>query len=75
MPEMNGAAVIERARQFQSGLKLLMMTGDSEALRANAVAGAPLLAKLFKVAQLKERVAESLLGADRQESQTVGKPT
>jgi CheY-like chemotaxis protein len=60
---MNGAAVIEYARQCQPRLKLLMMTGDSQALRANALAGVPLLVKPFKVAQLKQRVAESLLGA------------
>src|SRR5580704_13103872 len=33
MPEMNGRAVIERARVFQPGLKTLLMTGYAEALR------------------------------------------
>ncbi|HEX6843290.1 MAG TPA: ATP-binding protein [Stellaceae bacterium] len=63
MPEMNGAAVIERARDRQPGLKLLMMTGDAEALQSIGTADVPLLPKPFKSAQLNERVRESLVGA------------
>jgi signal transduction histidine kinase/CheY-like chemotaxis protein len=63
MPEMNGAAVIERARDRHPGLKLLMMTGDAEALHSIDAGGVPLLPKPFKSAQLNERVRESLVGA------------
>ncbi|HKW54601.1 MAG TPA: ATP-binding protein [Stellaceae bacterium] len=62
MPEMNGAAVMERARHHQPGLKLLLMTGDAEALQSGGVAGVPLLSKPFKIAQLTDRVAQSLVG-------------
>ena len=63
MPEMNGAAVIERARDRQPGLKLLLMTGDADALQSGGVVGVPLLPKPFKVAQLNERVTQTLVGA------------
>jgi len=63
MPEMNGAAVIEQARDRQPGLKLLMMTGDAEALHSIDAGEVPLLPKPFKIAQLNERVRESLIGA------------
>ena len=63
MPEMNGAAVIERARHRRPGLKLLMMTGDADALRSFNAEGVALLPKPFKSAQLTERVRESLVGA------------
>ena len=62
MPEMNGSAVIERAQSSQPGLKVLLITGYPEALRAGGVSGIALLAKPFKVAELKSRVAEILLG-------------
>ena len=62
MPEMNGAEVIEHARDRQPGLKLLMMTGDPEALHSMGATGVPLLPKPFKIAQLNERIRESLVG-------------
>jgi CheY-like chemotaxis protein len=63
MPEMSGSAVIERAQSSQPGLKVLLITGYPEALRAGGVSGIALLAKPFKVAELKSRVAEILHGA------------
>ena len=62
MPEMNGAAIIERAQSSQPGLKVLLITGYPEALRAGGVSGVPLLAKPFKVAEVRSRVAEILRG-------------
>src|SRR5262249_35181232 len=62
MPEMNGAAIIERAQASQPGLKVLLTTGYPEALRAGGVSGVPLLAKPFKVAEVRSRVAEMLHG-------------
>jgi hypothetical protein len=48
--EMNGLAVIDRARAYQPGLKMLLITGYAEALRNNGVFGIPVLPKPFKVA-------------------------
>ena len=62
MPEMSGSAVIEQALISQPGLKVLLITGYPEALRAGGVSGIALLAKPFKVAELKSRVAEILHG-------------
>ena len=59
---MNGAALMERARQRQPGLKLLLMTGDTRALQADGLPGVPLLPKPFKIVQLNQRVAEALGG-------------
>ena len=63
MPEMSGSAVIERAQSSQPGLKVLLITGYPEALCAGGVSGIALLAKPFKVAELKSRVAEILHGS------------
>jgi len=60
MPEMNGAAVIDRARACQPGLKTLLITGYAEALRNNRVLGSPVLPKPFKIAELSSRIAEIL---------------
>ncbi len=60
MPEMNGLAVIDRARAYQPGLKMLLITGYAEALRNNGVFGIPVLPKPFKVAELSRRIAEIL---------------
>jgi CheY-like chemotaxis protein len=60
MPEMNGAAVIDRARAFQPGLKTLLITGYAEALRNNGLLGSPVLPKPFKIAELSSRIAEIL---------------
>jgi signal transduction histidine kinase/CheY-like chemotaxis protein len=60
MPEMNGRAVIDRARDCQPGLKTLLITGYVEALRNNGVLGSPVLPKPFKIAELSKRIAEIL---------------
>jgi signal transduction histidine kinase/CheY-like chemotaxis protein len=58
MPEMNGLAVIDRARDCQRGLKTLMMSGHADILHSAGMSGVPLLAKPFKVAELRKRIAE-----------------
>jgi CheY-like chemotaxis protein len=60
MPGMNGVSVIDRARAFRSELKVLLMSGHSDVLRSSGIAGIPLLAKPFKVAELRERISELL---------------
>ena len=60
MPEMNGLAVIDRARSRHQGLRALLMSGHADILHTNGVSGIPLLAKPFKVADLKRRIAEAL---------------
>ena len=60
MPEMNGLAVIDRAQTRQHGLRVLLMSGHAEILHAGGVSGIPLLAKPFKAAELKRRIAETL---------------
>jgi CheY-like chemotaxis protein len=60
MPEMNGMAVIGRARAAQQGLKVLLMSGHADVLRSGGSLGIPLLAKPFKVAELRRRIAEVL---------------
>lgn len=60
MPEMNGTAVIARARAYLPGLKVVLMTGYAEILRAGTVGGVPLLEKPFDVADLEKRVREML---------------
>jgi signal transduction histidine kinase/CheY-like chemotaxis protein len=59
MPEMNGPAVIDRARACQPGLKTLLITGHPEALHSDAL-GMPFLPKPFKVAELSRRISEIL---------------
>jgi signal transduction histidine kinase len=60
MPEMNGQAVIDRARACQPGLRTLLMTGYAEILRNNGVSGIPVLPKPFKAAELSRCIAEIL---------------
>ena len=60
MPEMNGLAVIDRAQADHDGLRVLLMSGHADILRAEGVCGIPLLAKPFKVAELKRRIMETL---------------
>jgi signal transduction histidine kinase len=60
MPEMNGSAVIDRARADQPGLKTLLITGYAEALRNNGVSGTSVLPKPFRIAELSTRIAEIL---------------
>ena len=71
MPEMNGRAVIDRARTCQPELKALLITGYAEALRTG-VSAIPLLAKPFKVAELSRRIAEILRGSSSDDSATGG---
>jgi len=60
MPEMNGVAVIDRARACQRELKVILMTGHADVLRSGGVSGIPLLAKPFRVAELRRRISEVL---------------
>jgi signal transduction histidine kinase/ActR/RegA family two-component response regulator len=60
MPEMNGVAVIDRARVCQQGLRVLLMSGHVDILLAGGASGIPLLVKPFKVAELRRRVMEAL---------------
>ena len=60
MPEMNGLAVIDRAQSNHHGLRALLMSGHADILHTNGVSGVPLLAKPFKVADLKRRIMEAL---------------
>lgn len=60
MPEMNGLAVIARSRACQPGLKVLVMTGYAEILRADGIGGLPLLKKPFDACDLEKRIAELL---------------
>lgn len=62
MPGMNGLAVIERAQAIQSGLKVLLMSGHADILHTGGACGIPLLAKPFKLVELRRRVAEILSG-------------
>ncbi len=74
MPEMSGVTVIDRAQACQAGLKVLLMSGHADVLRTGGAAGIPLLAKPFKVAELRRRITEVLairapvLGADNPRS-------
>ncbi len=63
MPEMNGLAVINRAQACQDGLKALLISGHAEILHAGGVSGIPLLAKPFRVAELRRRIAETLFAS------------
>ncbi len=60
MPEMNGLAVIDRARERQQGLMALLISGHVDVLNANGEAGLPLLAKPFKSTALRKRIADIL---------------
>jgi signal transduction histidine kinase/CheY-like chemotaxis protein len=60
MPEMNGLAVIDRAQAHHHGLRVLLMSGHADILHAGGVSGIPLLAKPFKVGELKRRITETL---------------
>ena len=61
MPEMNGMAVINRARTCQRGLKVLLMSGHADILNGAGASGVPVLAKPFKLTELRRRIAEVLL--------------
>jgi signal transduction histidine kinase/CheY-like chemotaxis protein len=60
MPEMNGLAVIDRALACHEGLKALLISGHAEILHGGGASGVPMLAKPFKVAELRRRIAETL---------------
>ena len=61
MPGMNGIAVIDRARVCQRELNVILMSGHADVLRSGGASGIPLLAKPFKVAELRHRICEVLL--------------
>ncbi len=63
MPDMNGLAVIDRALACHEGLKALLISGHAEILHAGVASGVPLLAKPFKVAELRRRIAETLFAS------------
>lgn len=60
MPEMNGVMVIHRARACQQGLKVLLMSGHADILHSGGQLGIPLLAKPFKLVELRRRIGEIL---------------
>lgn len=62
MPGMNGIVVIDRARACQRELNVILMSGHADVLRAGGISGIPLLAKPFRVAELRQRIGEVLLG-------------
>jgi CheY-like chemotaxis protein len=59
MPDMTGAALAHEARRHWPQLKVLIITGDAEALTQSAE-HLPLLLKPFKPAQLADRLAQLL---------------
>ena len=61
MPEMNGIALIDRARACQRELNVMLMSGHADVLRSGGASGVPLLAKPFKVAELRQRICEVLV--------------
>jgi CheY-like chemotaxis protein len=61
MPGMNGLAIVERAQACQHGLKVMLMSGHADILHGGNGLGIPLLAKPFKVVELRRRIAEVLL--------------
>jgi len=63
MPHMNGLAVIDEARACQPGLRVMLMSGHAGILHSGGPVGIPLLVKPFKVAQLRQRIAEALAGS------------
>jgi signal transduction histidine kinase/CheY-like chemotaxis protein len=60
MPDMNGLTVIERARDGQHGLKVLLMSGHADILQAGGLREIPVLAKPFKVADLGKQIRKLL---------------
>jgi len=66
MPEMTGLTAIDRARASQDGLKVLLMSGHADILQAGRLAGIPLVAKPFKVADLKNQIAKLLRPFDKE---------
>jgi DNA-binding NtrC family response regulator len=60
MPKMSGETLIKSVQQHQPGLKVLLMTGHVDVLRAGGIADVPLLTKPFRVAELNEHVARAL---------------
>jgi signal transduction histidine kinase/CheY-like chemotaxis protein len=66
MPGMNGIAVIDRARACQRQLSVILMSGHADMLRSGGASGIPLLAKPFKVAELRRRICETVVEAPAQ---------
>jgi len=65
MPDMTGAELIKRAREGHPGLKALLMTGHAVGLLTGGSASVPLLPKPFNVAELNDRVIQTLSPASR----------
>ena len=61
MPEMNGLAVIDRARSVPRALEgASLMSGHADVLRCGRASAIPLLAKPFNGAELRKRISEIL---------------
>jgi signal transduction histidine kinase/CheY-like chemotaxis protein len=60
MSGMNGLTAIDRARSRRPDLRVILMSGHADVLRPGGVSGIPLLAKPFKIADLRERITEVL---------------
>jgi CheY-like chemotaxis protein len=74
MPGMNGMAVIDRARAGQRELNVILMSGHADVLHSGSVSGIPILAKPFKVAELRQRICEVLLAASPNASVSIAGP-
>jgi CheY-like chemotaxis protein len=61
MPEINGVAVIQRARTHQCGLGALLRSGHAGLRHADGAPGSRFLAKPFKAAELRRRIAGLLI--------------
>jgi signal transduction histidine kinase/ActR/RegA family two-component response regulator len=60
MPEINGVAVINRARACQEGLRVLLMSGHADLPDAAGASGIPFLPKPFKVTELRRLIGDTL---------------
>ncbi|QHJ00327.1 response regulator [Xylophilus rhododendri] len=60
MPGMNGAEVARRAQQQWPALPIVFVSGYSDTLALDGVAGAVVLRKPFRVEELQQRVAQAL---------------
>jgi DNA-binding response OmpR family regulator len=59
LPDMNGLAMVERARVLRPGLKILFMTGDPE-ISGLREPGAELISKPFSIDALAAHVRQML---------------
>lgn len=58
MPEMNGAELARKARQFVPQLPIIFISGYADTLALDAIAGAVVLRKPFELAELDRLVRE-----------------